>query len=358
MKPLFLADRCSVHSQESQGFAADIFAFGLLYLYMLTAMCGGSITRLMSQKELPADTSRPNSKREKNPDQNFSNPDNLRWVIKDHLPSLQYKKIEKLCSAEEFEAIQDLIKSMISWDHLARPTASDIRLPPSFESSCCSTSDGKSHQQPPRHNFATPQSWSRVLRKSGLGTQIPELTVETVSETEWQLPQPALISTYSNRSFPFSRESTDVAVSPGLLAQKEEELQLPARPDGTTLLSQDVLTGLTLGHMESSIILDASIAPPWTTESRSRDVDWATKLAFFEELIQPEPSLEGDSPTALETFRTFVDRPRRRVSEESKRMSIPTFAADLQLQIPELHRRPSRHPTWPPEQPVMQEIVF
>ena len=321
---------------------------------MLTAMCEGSLTRLTKQKELPADLSRPGNKRVKSYDQDFKNQNNIRWVIEDHLPSLQYEKIEELCSREEFKAIKDVIQRMIDLDFRKRPRASEIKLPSSFEASCCSISSHKQRRKTPKVNLNS----SRCEESRSLGQQaskleilVPSITVEEIADMDEQRTKPVLLSMDSNLSFPYSQDSTDRSLSPAIPTQKEDESRLPAQHDETTLSSQEVLTGLTLFQNEPSANLEASRPDPWTAESISNDLTWEEKLNFFEERLQ------DDSSSNPVSFRTFVEASGEGF-QRSQRMSIPNFTSDFELQLQESYRRQSRQPTWPPERPTKEESVL
>ncbi|KAF7505427.1 hypothetical protein GJ744_000973 [Endocarpon pusillum] len=351
--PLFMAPEW--HTRESQGFAADIFALGLLYLYMLTALCGGHLTRLEKGKDLPADNSRPGHIRKKNPNQHFSNSNNIRWVIEDHLPSLQYKKVEELCSSEEFAAVQDLIKKMIDQDPLKRPSASEINLPSSFEAPCCSISNRTRSQQPPILNFNSSRcdvSRPPGHRASKLCNRVPNAIVEEAADMDEQHTKSALVSADWSSSFPYSETSTDVSLSSATPAQKEDESQLPAQHDGMTFSSQEVLTGLMHGQNEHLRILNRSSGGPWTTESRSIDRAYEERLASFEELL-----LQDDNSPDSIGFRTSVEDSGRR-PVEPKRMSIPDFASCFENQFPGSCKRQIRAPTWPPDRPTRVESVL
>lgn len=322
---------------------------------MLTALCGGHLTRLEKGKDLPADNSRPGHTRKKNPDQYFSNPHNIRWVIEDHLPSLQYKKVEELCSSEEFEAVKDSIKKMINQDPLKRPSASEICLPSSFEAPCCSTLNRTRCQQPPILIFNSSHCEGSLppgYRASKLCKRVPNIIAEEAADMDEQHAKPALLSADPRSSFPYSQSSTDVSLSPATPPHREDESQSPAQHDEMTLSSQEVLTGLTDGQNEHLRILNKSSAGPWLAESRSVDLAWKEKLMFFEELL-----LQGDSPPTSVGLRTPVDGSGRRLVEP-KRMSIPNFANDFENQFPGSYKRQTRTTTWPPNRPTREESVL
>jgi hypothetical protein len=320
-------NRFSGTTQEFVGFPADIFPLGILYLYLLTALCGGSQQRLTERK------------RGKGQPQRFSDPLNIRWVIEHHLPTLSYERVQEFCTRGDFEAVKRLIIKMIDERPSERPSVSEIVLPASFEAPCCSKSYRAYWWQPWRLRFrSAPRKDPRpaVARTCERGTQAPCIVVDGPAENGAQcLSRPVLVSMESNLSsiFAYSQASTAASgLSPALSVRKGDESPTHDRYIESRCIPLELLPDLDLPNISSSAnslpghapssdpLLPKSILDttgPWSSEPSPKDLK-----GYFDELDKLFPV---DSPSSSGNGPTFVPGPTR---------------------------RPERQTTWPQKQPT------
>jgi serine/threonine protein kinase len=102
----------------------------------------------------------------------FSNPDKIKWIIENLLPSLQFNVMRDFCSLEQFVAMKALIIKMLQLDPTCRPTAAEILLPRSFSCSTCATS-GMRHTE---STFLNPGYLQRTSE------DVPAVTVTYLKE--------------------------------------------------------------------------------------------------------------------------------------------------------------------------------
>lgn len=384
------ADTFPGNVEEFIGFAADIFSLGILFLNMLTAMCGEHPNTLTNYRPSGLD------------DRCFSNPKKLDWIKEFHLPNLQHKKVASFCSLEDFEEIKKLIVKMISVEPTDRPRASEIRLPAAFETPCCSLSNQTSIREPmsvpPESSrsegsesqayghanqngqvFETMTIMEKLSQRSeksktakfdlnpfhdrdhrpraktpDQGLQRPEIIAKKPSHMGEGIPTliPSSSSMSSNPSSRFWPESAYLSVSSPVSSPFKDESQL-YQHDETALFEEssskagqeNVLKGLA----------NAKTSGRLTLESIKN-----MGLITFDRLREDDTNHNDNDSIGEGISLSFIAGPTRTALELSKRKSLQNLPfGSLERAAPDpAESPPNRQLTWPPERPVRPDQEF
>lgn len=196
-----------IHSQvyyreDPIGFPADIFGFGLIFLYMLTALCGHDPSVLTNKF--------------KDAENNFRHPEKRRWVVEEHLPALQTNPSKSFCTPSEFEAMKEVIVEMIQGDPVKRPSPSTIILPLPFQGRCCSPPYRHLHQQTASASYTERPGPQAQQVPQGLSLPVPVIVVDEDLEPCDQGQHARTLtpsSQTSEPSFGFSQNATEQSMS-------------------------------------------------------------------------------------------------------------------------------------------------
>ncbi|KAI1619005.1 kinase-like domain-containing protein [Exophiala viscosa] len=284
-----------VTSQITKGFPVDVFSFGIIFLYLLVTLCGKDPSVITSEgfKETKY----------------FRHPAKQRYVVEKLLPSLQYDKIQPVCTRADFDALKNVIIQMMQTKPEDRPSASAITLPMACQAYCCSGSHPVLHDKVENtrssilHDEQAELQTPRDCQLPSL--QIPSIVIERqpqISQHRRTLTPSTLVS---EPSFQFSQATTDdSALSTASSLGYEDGMPPPPKQDVTATPRK-----LQAGLQEDL----AHTAGPWATQTPDRGVDQTDMK------LKRPPFASRRVADALKTIkdadRPFIVHPSKRARE-------------------------------------------